>query len=51
VAADARHVVHDPLFNDICDLLVIELQRHRVAIAEKSDVREPDGRSVAAQTD
>jgi len=33
------HMLFDPVFNQICDLLVVELYRQRVSVAENSHVR------------
>jgi hypothetical protein len=44
------NVLFDPVFNQICDLLVVELYRQRVSVAENPHVRQVDGRRVATQT-
>ena len=38
------HVLLDPVFNQICDLLVVELYRQRVTVAENSHVGQVHGR-------
>ena len=43
------HVFFDPVFKQICDLLVIFFYHHRVSVAENADIRQVDGRRVATQ--
>jgi hypothetical protein len=41
-------VLSDPIFDHVSDLLIVLLYRHRVTIAEQSDVRKVDTRRVSA---
>ena len=43
-------VLLDPSLDEVGNLLVVALEGHGVAIAEHADVRQPNARSVAAET-
>ena len=45
---EASGVLHDPLFDDIGDLLIVFFNRHRVAVTENAEFRKMDAGGVTA---